>query len=315
MEATDEERPLLPLQSQDVGSEYTRDGSVDINKQPALKHSTGNWRACFFILGVEFCENMAYFVISRNLVTFLTTVLHESKVDAARNVSAWVGACFLTPVVGAFLADTYWGRYWTIVVFLPVYITGMLIVTVSASLPMKTSSEHCSSFSSVSRALSCCPWEWCNETMHFILWADRFDSTDLEELPKKASFFNWSFFMITTSSLLSSTVLVWLQDNVGWGVSCTIPTVLMIISFAVFVVDSRVYRFRKLGFSPLKSLCQMSSTIIEQGMVMDNHVGSFAIPPASFTIIAVLSALVLVPMYEIISVPLVKHFTGQDKGF
>uniref|UniRef100_A0A0E0M502 Uncharacterized protein n=1 Tax=Oryza punctata TaxID=4537 RepID=A0A0E0M502_ORYPU len=287
MEATDEERPLLPLQSQDVGSEYTRDGSVDINKQPALKHSTGNWRACFFILGVEFCENMAYFVISRNLVTFLTTVLHESKVDAARNVSAWVGACFLTPVVGAFLADTYWGRYWTIVVFLPVYITGMLIVTVSASLPMKTSSEHCSSFSSVSRALSCCPWEWCNETMHFILWADRFDSTDLEELPKKASFFNWSFFMITTSSLLSSTVLVWLQDNVGWG----------------------------LGFSPLKSLCQMSSTIIEQGMVMDNHVGSFAIPPASFTIIAVLSALVLVPMYEIISVPLVKHFTGQDKGF
>jgi dipeptide/tripeptide permease len=75
------------------------------------------------IPGVEFCENMTYFVISRNLVTFLTTVLHESKVDAARNVSAWVGACFLTPVVGAFLADTYWGRYWTIVVFLPVYIT------------------------------------------------------------------------------------------------------------------------------------------------------------------------------------------------
>uniref|UniRef100_A0A0D9XHA2 Uncharacterized protein n=1 Tax=Leersia perrieri TaxID=77586 RepID=A0A0D9XHA2_9ORYZ len=95
---------------QDVGSEYSRDGSVDINKQPALKHSTGNWRACFFILGVEFCVNMAYFAIARNLITFLTTVLHESKVDAARNVSAWVGASFRTPVVGAFLADTYWGQ-------------------------------------------------------------------------------------------------------------------------------------------------------------------------------------------------------------
>uniref|UniRef100_A0A0E0B752 Major facilitator superfamily (MFS) profile domain-containing protein n=1 Tax=Oryza glumipatula TaxID=40148 RepID=A0A0E0B752_9ORYZ len=417
MDAIDEEKPLLPLQSQDVGSEYTRDGSVDINKQPALKHSTGNWKACFLILGVEFCENMTYFVISRNLVTFLTTVLHESKVDAARNVSAWVGACFLTPVVGAFLADTYWGRYWTIVVFLPVYITGMLIVTVSASLPMfSTSSEHGNVHRSVVylglylAALGSGAMKPCTSSFG----ADQFDSTDLEELPKKASFFSWSFYMTTVSTLLSSTVLVWLQDNVGWGVGCAIPTAFMIISFPIFIAGSRVYRFRKLGFSPLKSLCQvivaavrkchlqlpenksllydpsnssstteashkiqptnqfrfldkaaivlppsdetcnkpmsswslctvtqveelkmllrmfptwasfviffavngqMSSTFIEQGMVMDNHVGSFAIPPASLTIIAVLSVLALVPVYEIISVPLVKHFTGHDKGF
>jgi peptide/histidine transporter 3/4 len=56
------------------------------------------------------------------LVTYVTTVLHESNVDAARNVSTWIGSCFLTPVVGAFLADSYWGRYTTIVVFLSVYI-------------------------------------------------------------------------------------------------------------------------------------------------------------------------------------------------
>lgn len=54
-------------------------------------------------------------------MTYLTTVLHESKVAAARDVSAWVGACFLTPLIGAFLADTYLGRYWTMVVSLPVY--------------------------------------------------------------------------------------------------------------------------------------------------------------------------------------------------
>lgn len=87
--------------------------------------------------------------------------------------------------------------------------------------------------------------------------ADQFDSTDLEELPKKASFFSWSFYMTTVSTLLSSTVLVWLQDNVGWGVGCAIPTVFMIISFPVFIAGSRVYRFRNLGFSPLKSLCQV----------------------------------------------------------
>ncbi|VAI01071.1 unnamed protein product [Triticum turgidum subsp. durum] len=125
--ATDEERPLLhlqPLLNQDVGSEYAGDGSVDINNQPALKCSTGNWRACYMILGVEFCECVAFFAIASNLVTYLTTVLHESKVAAARDVSAWVGACFLAPLIGAFLADTYLGRYWTMVVSLPVYTIG-----------------------------------------------------------------------------------------------------------------------------------------------------------------------------------------------
>lgn len=77
---------------------------------------------------------MAFFAIGKNLVRFLTSELHETNVDAAKNVSTWIGSCFLTPVIGAFLADTYWGRYKTIVIFLLVYTivrcnTEMLILT------------------------------------------------------------------------------------------------------------------------------------------------------------------------------------------
>lgn len=73
-------------------------------------------------LGAEFSVNLAYFGILKNLMTYLTGVLHETNVDAARNVSAWNGCCFFTPLIGAFLADTFWGKYWTIVVFLSVYV-------------------------------------------------------------------------------------------------------------------------------------------------------------------------------------------------
>lgn len=31
---------------------YTGDGSVDIKGKPVLRHNTGNWRACPFILGI-----------------------------------------------------------------------------------------------------------------------------------------------------------------------------------------------------------------------------------------------------------------------
>lgn len=114
MEAADEERPLLhhipPDLYPDWDSRYTSDGTVDANEEPAVKTGTGNWRACSFILGIEFSECLAFFAISKNLVTYLTSVLHESNVDAARNVSTWIGTTFFTPLVGAFLADAYWGR-------------------------------------------------------------------------------------------------------------------------------------------------------------------------------------------------------------
>lgn len=31
---------------------YTKDGTVDIHKNPANKNKTGNWKACRFILGM-----------------------------------------------------------------------------------------------------------------------------------------------------------------------------------------------------------------------------------------------------------------------
>jgi len=64
---------------------------------------------------------LAFFGIATNLVTYLTTKLHEGNVSAARNVSIWLGTSYLTPLIGAVLGDGYWGRYWTIAVFSVVY--------------------------------------------------------------------------------------------------------------------------------------------------------------------------------------------------
>lgn len=72
--------------------------------------------------GAEVSEGICFFGVQKNLVTFLTSVLHESNVDAARSVSTWTGTCFFTPLIGAFLADTYLGRYLTVVTFLSVYV-------------------------------------------------------------------------------------------------------------------------------------------------------------------------------------------------
>ncbi|XXG51326.1 hypothetical protein AAC387_Pa02g5126 [Persea americana] len=84
---------------------YIEDGSVDIKGKRVLWHNTGNWRACPFILGNECCERLAYYGISTNLVTYLTNILHQGNVSTARNVTTWEGTCYITPLIGAVLAD------------------------------------------------------------------------------------------------------------------------------------------------------------------------------------------------------------------
>lgn len=33
---------------------YTKDGTVDYQKNPAKKNKTGTWKACPYILGIQF---------------------------------------------------------------------------------------------------------------------------------------------------------------------------------------------------------------------------------------------------------------------
>ncbi|KAF9665169.1 hypothetical protein SADUNF_Sadunf16G0094100 [Salix dunnii] len=65
----------------------------------------------------ECCERLAYYGINTNLVNYLKFQLNQSNVVAVNNVANWSGTCYVMPLLGAFLADAYLGRYWTIAGF------------------------------------------------------------------------------------------------------------------------------------------------------------------------------------------------------
>ncbi|KAF6138187.1 hypothetical protein GIB67_011027, partial [Kingdonia uniflora] len=101
---------------------HTRDGTVDLQRQPVLVSKTGKWKACVFLLCYEAFERMAFFGIASNLVTYLTTQLREDTVSSVKNVNNWSGSVWLTPIFGAYVADTYFGRFWTFTASAVVYI-------------------------------------------------------------------------------------------------------------------------------------------------------------------------------------------------
>lgn len=261
-----DQEALLLLLPQDVGL-YTGDGSVDVKGRPALKGTTGNWKACFFILGNECCERLAYYGIAKNLVTYLKVKLHLGNLEAARHVTTWQGTCYLTPLVGGILADSRWGKYWTIAVFSSVYFIGLAILTLSASVPAL---QPPSCLRTVCPEASLLQYGIFFGGLYMIalgtggikpcvssFGADQFDDTDQAERAKKGSFFNWFYFCINIGSFISGTMIVWIQDNTGWGIGFAIPTIFMALAISFFFSASNKYRFQKPGGSPLTRVCQV----------------------------------------------------------
>lgn len=97
--------------------------------------------------------------------------------------------------------------------------------------------------------------------------ADQFDETDDKERKLKSSFFNYFYLSINVGALIASSVLVWIQMNVGWGWGFGIPAVAMACAVVFFFSGTRLYRFQKPGGSPLTRIIQVIVACIRKGRV------------------------------------------------
>ncbi|GJV59422.1 NRT1/ PTR family 8.2-like protein [Tanacetum coccineum] len=172
------------------------------------------------------CERLAYYGMSTNLLLYFKNNLNQHSATASKNLSNWSGTCYLTQLLGALVADSYLGRYWTIAIFSIIYVMGMTLLTISAAVPgLKPtciSKENCHSTSTDIAitylalylvALGTGGIKPCASSYG----ADQFDDSDEVEKKHKSSFFTWFYLSINVGSLIASTLLVWIQDNVGWG--------------------------------------------------------------------------------------------------
>ncbi|XP_008243217.1 PREDICTED: protein NRT1/ PTR FAMILY 3.1 [Prunus mume] len=222
-----------------------------------------------FIFANEICEKLAVVGFNANMISYLTTQLHMPLTKAANTLTNFGGTASLTPLLGAFLSDAYAGRFWTITIASIIYQIGMISLTVSAVLPQL-------------RPPPCQHNQVCTEAdggQLAILYAslllgalgsggirpcvvafgaDQFDETDQKQTTKTWNYFNWYYFVMGASILLAVTVLVYIQDNIGWGWGLGIPTIAMFISIIIFMVGYPLYRNLDPAGSPFTRLIQVS---------------------------------------------------------
>lgn len=255
---------------EDGRDEYTQDGTVDLKGNPVLRSKRGGWKACSFVVVYEVFERMAYYGISSNLVLYLTRKLHQGTVTSANNVTNWIGTIWMTPILGAYVADAHLGRYWTFIIASAIYLVGMSILTLAVSVPglkpphcTETNVANCRKASTLQLALfygalyTLAVGTGGTKPNISTIGADQFDDFEPKEKAHKLSFFNWWMFSIFFGTLFANTVLVYIQDNVGWTLGYGLPTVGLAVSIVIFVAGTPFYRHRVPAGSPFTRMAKV----------------------------------------------------------
>jgi POT family proton-dependent oligopeptide transporter len=105
-------------QSDPIDSNSTSPAAVPDSHPPAI------W---FFFWG-EFAERSSYYGMRAILFLYMTQVIRYSDTHATPLYSAFKMACYFLPLLGGWLADRWFGRYWTIVGFSVPYVLGHFIL-------------------------------------------------------------------------------------------------------------------------------------------------------------------------------------------
>ncbi|KAK4490038.1 hypothetical protein RD792_000692 [Penstemon davidsonii] len=230
---------------------------IDFKGRAANRSKTGCWKSASVIISIEVAERFAYYGISSNLISYLTGPLGQSTATAAANVNAWYGTAMILPVLGAFFADSYLGRYRMIIVASLLYISGLGFLSLSAAYHSFNSSE-CKTYAKNS---PCSTPQLEIIVFFFSLYlvafaqgghkpcvqafgADQFDEEDPTERKAKCSFFNWWNFSLGVGILVALSVLNYIQENMSWELGFGIPCIVMCFALTGFLLGSTTYRFR-----------------------------------------------------------------------
>ncbi|XP_031152860.1 solute carrier family 15 member 1 [Sander lucioperca] len=86
----------------------------------------------FFIIVNEFCERFSYYGMRAVLVLYFKYFFHWDDDMATSTYHIFVALCYLTPILGAIVADSWLGKFKTIIYLSIVYAIGQVALAVSA---------------------------------------------------------------------------------------------------------------------------------------------------------------------------------------
>ncbi|KAI3433077.1 uncharacterized protein J3R85_007272 [Psidium guajava] len=225
-----------------------------------IRKKPGGWKAMPYILGNETFERLATFGLLANFMVYLVRVYRMDQVMASNVINIWSGVTNFAPLVGAFICDTYAGRFRTIAFASFASFLGMLTMTLTAWLPhlhpppctappqpMSSSHPPCAGPTGGQLGILFLGLGLLSVGTGGIrpcsipFGVEQFDPATEEGKRGINSFYNWYYMSFTVVLLVTQTLVVYVQDSVSWVIGFGIPTILMLCSIVLFFFGTRIY--------------------------------------------------------------------------
>lgn len=223
-----------------------------------------------FIIANEAFEKVASYGLLPNMIIYLMMDYGMSLTKSQNILYFWNAATNFMPLIGAFVSDSYMGRFLTIGLGSISSLLGMILLWLTAMIPQARPGP-CDPRTQVCKPTSSSQYSLLLSSFALIsigaggirpcslaFGADQINNT---ENPKNVRalerYFGWYYASAALSVVIALTGIVYIQDHVGWKVGFGVPAILMFLSASLFFLASSLYIKHKIRTNLLTSFVQV----------------------------------------------------------
>ncbi|KAH9618545.1 hypothetical protein KSS87_006545 [Heliosperma pusillum] len=229
-------QPLIGTSEEDTKMNQDHKQDPSINKK-------GGFITLPFIIANESFEKVASYGLLPNMIIYLMTDYKMSVTKAQNLLYFWNAALNFLPIVGAFVADSFAGRFLTIGIGSIISLLGMITLWMTTLIP-QAKPPPCDSLANTCQSPTAGQYTLLIVAFTIMSFgaggvrpcsqAFGADQVDQRDSPKNQrvleTFFSFYYACGCFSVVIAMTVIVYIQDHFGWKIGFGIPVILMLLS-------------------------------------------------------------------------------------
>nr|XP_023915725.1 protein NRT1/ PTR FAMILY 4.2-like isoform X1 [Quercus suber] len=233
-----------------------REEYVDWRGKNADPRKHGGVRAASFVCVVEVLENLVFLSNASNFVVYFLMSMNYKPAEASNMVTNFMGTSFLLTIFGGFISDSFITRFKTFIFFCSIELLGLILLTVQAHEPHlhPTMGRRPSGSQAAILYAGLYAMALGVGGVKATLPAHGADQLDHSNQRLISAFFNWFFFSLCTGGLISVTLMIWIEENLGWNWSFQISVIVLSVTLFIFTIGFSFYRYKLPGGSPLSRI-------------------------------------------------------------